>query len=518
MVKKRVTPKKLSVSIDSLASKEIFTCVSDTKKRLTKIFGNTSDLYIESFYMGKQEGLICYLTTMTNSTLIVEKIHDKMSSSMLTEKNIVTQHDWEELGRQLFSGSQYRSFQTEQDMIRDLMNGYVLLFMDGMNKSLSVLINETEKRAIQEPSTQTIIRGPKDSFVEKIDTNLSLIRRRIKSPSLRFDSLVIGEETQTTIQIAYMDGIVNSGILKEVKKRLTDIKTNAIIESNNIGEFISDKTLTVFPMLYDTERPDVVSAHLLSGKIAIFVDGTPFVLTLPCVFIDFMSSSEDYYQFFMMGSLIRGIRYLSFMLALLLPAIYVAVNTYHHEMIPTPLIISIISQREGVPFPAVVEVILMEITFEILREAGVRMPRAVGGTISIVGGLVIGQAAVEAGIISNLMVVVVALTAIASFVSPVYSFSISARLLRFAFVIAASIFGLYGIILGLFAMVGHLASLRSFGVPYLSPVAPFNLRDQKDVFIRLPIWLQKKRPLILHTEDDLKQPNAKSPSPPKEES
>jgi spore germination protein KA len=228
-------------------------------------------------------------------------------------------------------------------------------------------------------------------------------------------------------------------------------------------------------------------------------------------------SAEDNYQNYVMSSFVRMIRYLSFMIGLLMPSAYVGVLTFHHELLPTTLLLSVIAQREDVPFPAVVEVFIMEITFEILREAGVRMPRAVGQTVSIVGALVIGQAAAEAGIISNIMVIIVAITAIANFVFPNYSFANASRLIRFILIIVASILGLYGVLLVLVFMVAHLSSLRSFGVPYLAPVAPFIVEDQKDVFVRLPIWSMNKRPAYLSPNISKKQKAQGSPSPPKQE-
>lgn len=256
-----------------------------------------------------------------------------------------------------------------------------------------------------------------------------------------------------------------------------------------------------------------MAAHLLEGKAAILLDGSPFVLVAPTVMIDFFQSPEDYYQPYYMGSFIRMVRYLSFFIALMLPAFYLSIITYHHELLPTQLLISLAAQREGVPFPAVVEVMMMEITFEIIREAGIRMPRAVGQAVSIVGALVIGQAAVEAGIVSNTLVIVVALTDLSSFASPVYALAVAVRILRFILILLAAVFGLYGMVLGLIIMVAHLASLRSFGVPYLAPVAPLIVEDLEDVFVRFPIWAMKWRPGYLNPEAPLRQPESKSPTP-----
>ncbi|WP_166242220.1 spore germination protein [Paenibacillus turpanensis] len=488
------------------------------EKRLQTIFGKSMDLIIEPVHIGGNKGLVCYLQAMADLKTITDRIlHPLSAASALTRNEKGTEwstENWTKFGDQLFAGILHEYTESEQSAVQKLLGGYTLVAIDGIPSVLLLFAEQSNKRSISEPSTQTIIKGPKESFIEDLFTNLNLLRKRIKNASLRFESFTIGKETGTGVVLAYIDGIINNEILEEIRTRLHKINTNAILESATVEEFVTDKSFTPFPLVYNTERPDTVTAHLLSGKAAILVDGTPFVLTVPVIFNDFAVSSEDYYQSFFMGSFLRLIRHFAFMISLLLPSMYVAVISFHHELIPTPLIITILAQREGVPFPAVVEAFLMELTFEILREAGVRMPRAVGGTISIVGGLVIGQAAVEAGIISNAMVIVVALTAIASFVAPVYNFSNASRLLRFVFMIIAGFMGLYGVLLGLMMMVGHLCSLRSFGISYLSPIAPFFSADQKDTFVRFPAWSMKKRPETFRSPNQTKQPNAHNPSPP----
>lgn len=487
--------------------------INQIQLRIREIFGNSTDLVIEAIHLGGKDGLVCYLRTLTDWDVVTTKILHPIREANLAEKEILSEEDWLIMGKSVFSGTQHQFIHEEKEIIEAIINGQAVIFTDKMKPVLAMQIVKVEQRGIEEPTTQTIVRGPKEGFNENVETNLSLMRKKIKNPALRFEEFTIGTDTSTKVYLGYMDGIINKGILNEIQTRLKAVKTNAILESGTLEEFITDKTFTPFPLLYNTERPDTIAAHLLEGKFAIFVDGSPFVLSAPSVFGDFLSVSEDHYQPFSMGSFVRLIRYFSFLITMFLPAFFIALITYHHELIPTALIISIISQREGIPFPAVIELLIMEITFEILREAGVRMPRAVGGTISIVGGLVIGQAAVEAGIVSNIMVIVVALTAIASFVTPIYTFAIASRLLRFVFILLASVFGLYGVFLGMIMMVGHLASLRSFSVPYLAPFAPFKLQDHKDTIIRLPGFAMKQRPSFLETETPAKQPMSNSPSP-----
>jgi spore germination protein KA len=324
---------------------------------------------------------------------------------------------------------------------------------------------------------------------------------------------IIGEVTQTEVGIMYIKGIANEEIVQEVRNRLDRIKIDGILESGYIEDLIQDEVWTPFPTVYNSERPDVIAAGLLEGNVTILVDGTPFVLLVPVVFIGFLQSAEDYYQRFDIGIFLRLLRFASFYIALLLPALYVAISTFHQEILPTNLMIHLAYQREGVPFPPIIEAFMMEIVFEVLREAGVRMPSAVGNTISIVGALVIGQAAVEAGIVSPAMVIVVSFTAIANFVIPAINLAIAVRLLRFVFLILCGTLGMYGMAVGLLLMVLHLSSIRSFGIPYLQPFAPFIPREHKDTMLRFPLWAMNKRPLFV-AKDEKRQAHDQKPEKP----
>ncbi|WP_026583417.1 spore germination protein [Bacillus sp. J33] len=487
--------------------------LEELQEKVKNEFGSTIDLSMDELKTEGKDALIIYLTSMVDTNLLKEAIWQSLNGKHDGIK-LTTEDDLKSLWKEKFGGAGYQLIETFDDIITAMLYGNIIIVFKGLGKAISLSVPSSEDRSITEPSTQTVIRGPKDGFVESISTNVSLIRRRVKNRNLRFEKFTIGSETHTSVYISYMEGISNVKIVQEVRKRLNSLRVHAIFESGNIEELIADKTATPFPLALNTERPDAVAANLLDGKIAILVDGTPFVLLVPAVLVDFFSVAEDYYQNFMMGSFLRVIRYLSFMIALITPSLYVGILTFHHELLPTPLLLGIIAQREGVPFPAVIEVLIMEVTFEILREAGVRMPRAVGQTVSIVGALVIGQAAAEAGIISNIMVIIVAITAIANFVSPTYSFAAAARLLRFMLIIVSAILGLYGVLIVLVFIVAHLSSLRSFGVPYLSPVAPFIIEEQKDVFFRFPFWSMNKRPSYLKTQSPEKKPKTGSPSPP----
>lgn len=399
------------------------------------------------------------------------------------------------------------------DLFTSLFSGDLIIFMNGVDKVLQVGIRSWEKRAIEKTDKESVIRGPQQSFTESLRTNTALIRRIVKSPHLWIESRIIGRYSQTDIAIVYVNGIVSQELLDELHTRLDRIDIGSILDSSYIEELIQDNTFTVFPTVFNTERPDVVAAEILEGKIGIIVDGSPHVLIVPAVFMSFIHAAEDYYQRADISSLIRIIRYIAIAVALLAPGFYVAIVSFHHEMLPTLLLISLSAQREGVPFPAFVEAFIMEIMFEILREAGLRMPKSIGQAVSIVGTLVLGTAAVEAGFVSAAMVIVVSATAVASFVFPANSMSIAFRMLRFPMLILAGSFGLFGVMIGLIALALHLCHLRSFGIPYMAPFAPIIPSDHKDAIIRLPHWMMIKRPKLLNKNNMIRQQHNEEDKP-----
>ncbi|WP_216827728.1 spore germination protein [Alkalihalobacterium elongatum] len=469
------------------------------KKQVQSVFEGNFDFLMEEMKIGQQAAVIVYLKTMVDLNMVAKQITDTLAE-LEDEMLLETREQLSHLYKKYFSSHECFLIEHEHEVVWYVLLGYAVIFLEGLSYALAINVVTTQERDISISETQTIVRGPQHSFTESINTNVSLIRRTVKNPSLKFESFTVGTETKTTVYLGYIKNIANTDLVNEARRRVSEANINAIYDSGNLEEIISDTTLTPFPLTYHTDRPDTISSHLMDGKFVLLVDGSPYVVSAPVVFVDFFQVSEDYYQKYMMTSFIRLIRYISFFLALCLPAIYIALTTFHHGLIPTDLLISIQAQREGVPFPAVLELLLMEITFEILREAGVRMPRVVGQTVSIVGALVIGQAAVEAGVVSNFLVIIVALTAMAGFVSPIYSFANSVRLLRFGLIFITAALGMFGTLVGLLAILLHLISLRSFGVPYFAPLGPFIIEDQKDVFVRLPFQKTNLRPTYLKTK------------------
>lgn len=376
--------------------------------------------------------------------------------------------------------------QLKQQAMEAILSGNCVL-LDGFRERLCFLnVQDPKQRPIEEPKSESTIRGPHEGFTETLMTNMALIRKRIRNPYLRFEKVSIGSQTNTTLLIVYLENLAPEPLVQQVRERIAAIRTDSVLESAYVEEYIQDAVWTPFPTVSNTERPDTVVAQLLDGKVAIMVEGTPSVLLAPMTFFEFFSSPEDYYQRADIATFIRFIRLISFFTAVFVPSLYVAATTFHQELLPTQLLISLSAQREGVPFVAIFEVLLMEVLFEIIREAGLRMPRAVGQALSIVGAIVLGQAAVEAGLVSAAIVIVVAVTGITNFVVPVYSFGMSQRLLRFTFLLLAGFMGLFGVLCGALLMLAHLVSLKSFGVPYMTPAAPTRGSDWKDVLVRLP--------------------------------
>ncbi len=488
----------------------------DYRKNLEHIkseMGNSSDIAHREFQFEVCAGAAVYVDGLANNSMISDFFLE-----MVVEYNgKSTEGDsFQYMEEKAIGLGNYQIIQDWNKVYDSLLSGNTVLFIDGYKKALSIETKGWEKRSITEPTTQLAIRGPKDSFTETFRTNTALIRRRIKSPNLWLETMKLGKVSQTDIGIMYIKGIAKDSVVKEAKKRLNRIDIDSV--TGYIEQLIEDQTWTTFPTMYVTERPDVVASQLLEGRVAFVVDGTPFVLTAPAVFIQYFQAPDDYYFRFDIASAVRLLRILSFFTALVGPAGYIAITTFHQEMIPTTMAIAIAAQRENVPFPAFFEALIMEVTFEILREAGLRLPRAVGQAVSIVGALVIGQAAVQAGFVSPVMVIVVSMTAIANFSTPSFAMAISARVLRFFLMGLAAVLGFYGIMIGLLIMFIHLCSLRSFGVPYMSPFAPFNLKNQQDTIIRFPIYAFSDRPHLMTSENVNRTGVNQKPGPPEENS
>ncbi|GMX66775.1 spore germination protein [Paenibacillus elgii] len=455
-------------------------------KQFLAVFNKCGDIQYRQFELNTaQQGAFIFISGLGDINAVDMDLLKYAIESSLTGKSEGLSEDKKAAIQSKLSFTSQTSWSDDfRASVEGILSGKLAVLLDGFTQVLLLNVKGLETRSIEEPATEAIIRGPRDGFQESISTNISLIRRRLKTTQLKLEMFTAGKLSGTDIAITYLEGIAKESLVKEVKERVGRIQIDAILESGYVEELIEDNSVSPFPQVMVTERPDKVVGNLLEGKVAIIIDNTPFVIVVPGTFFQLLQTPEDYYQRYFVASAIRILRFIAVVSSLLLPSLYIALTTYHHEMIPTMLLISIASSRETVPFPAFVEALLMEVAFEGLREAGVRLPRPVGQAVSIVGALVIGQAAVAAGIVSSPLLIIVSMTGIASFLFPSFQLGLAFRLLRFPMMVAAATFGLYGILMLLLLLLLHLLHLQSFGVPYMTPLSPLRAGELKDVIFR----------------------------------
>ncbi|ULT57279.1 spore germination protein [Neobacillus drentensis] len=468
-------------------------------KWLKQSFHQCSDITIYELTANRTRCGIAYLQNMVNDALFDEQVLTHIVNEDFASSHQEFIHKLLEL--KLVSSMSSIVLTDMQKAVELVLDGNILIFFEGDPRMLAFPLQKFEKRAISEPANENVIRGPREAFVEDIHTNITMIRRRIKTPALKMDQQLLGKFTKTKVVIGYLEGICKPEIVEEVKQRIGRIQMDGVLGSSYIEENIDDFPLSPFPQSQKTERPDVVAAALLEGRAVILVDGTPIPLIVPVTFSMFLQSPEDYYQRYVFANFVRWLRMTFLVISLLFPSFYIALTTFHPVMIPSDLLLSVAAARDLVPFPAMVEALIMELTFEALREAGLRVPKAIGQAISILGALVIGQAAVQAGIISAPMVIIVSLTGIASFIVPYFDLGFSIRVLRFPIMILSGSFGIFGLMIGCLITYIHLVHLRSFGMPYMAPIAPLRVNDLKDSILRVPWWLMKRRPSFVGTKD-----------------
>lgn len=403
----------------------------------------------------------------------------------------------------LLRQSQFQYADDPKSLITGILSGKVAIFHQGAAHMVEIYGPKT--RSVEQSETETVMVGPHDAFNENAEDNLSLIRKRVRSPHLKVLKMSVGEVAKTDVYLLYIEGIVNMKNVRKAYERIEAIEIDAVYDINMLIQLIDDHPNSVFPQFLTTERPDSAASKLISGRVVALMDGSPSVFSAPTSLFEFFSSADDYYQRWMLGTATRLLRFIAFGITIGFTALYVAVSTYHYEMIPENLLRTFVESRSRVPFPPVYEALLMESTIELLREAGARLPTKIGQTIGIVGGIVIGQAAVQAGFSSNILIIAVASSAIASFVIPSYVMSASIRLIRFGLIMLAGIWGNFGLAVGVTIMVIHLSGLTSLGSSYLTPVAPFKFSDWVDSFIRGPFRTINRRPTQTQSPNPVKQ-------------
>ncbi|RXI97826.1 spore germination protein [Anaerobacillus alkaliphilus] len=443
-----------------------------------KEFFNDCGDFLEKTYC-EESVKVVYLSTIIDGTRLEKDILDPISSlkkedvsSWLKEKDISEATKLKDLKDEILAGSA------------------AIFYKD---KAYFYNVFGPEQRGVEKSDTESIIIGAHDAFVEDINKNLSLIRKRLRSSNLKVIKLRAGEITKTNIYVIYIDDLANMELVELLKSNIESIETDAIYDSSMVTQLIDEAPDSLFPQYYTTEVPEVVVSKLVEGKIVVLTDGSPIAFSAPTNFFEFLQSPDDYNQRYWIGTSLRILRSIAIFITVFFTALYVAVITFHYEVLPEDLLITLAESRARVPFPPLVEALIMEITIELLREAGARLPTKVGSTIGIVGGIVIGTAAVEAGFTSNVLIIAVASSAIASFVLPSYNMSNAIRIVRFFIIILAGYLGIFGMMIGLAWFTIHVASLTSLRTPYLIPLAPFYWKEWKDIFVRSPFYLLKER-------------------------
>lgn len=422
---------------------------------------------------------------------IAEEVNSKASIRKVKKIDL-----GQSISNSLLPQNSIRKEQTFEPIISGVNSGNCALFIDTLNFAFDIEVKGFKQRSVDSPNNEIIIKGPQEAFVENLRTNTSLLRRIANNEKLIIENIAVGKVTQTKCAVCYMENIANDDLVAEVKYRLNNLEIDSLLSSGQLEQLIVSDNYLGIPEIISTERPDKTSKYLLQGRVIVLVNGSPYSLIMPATLIDFMSSPEDTNLKPYFANFLRGLRLLSSIITLLLPGLYVAVTSFHQEILPTELLYSILSARENVPFPILFEILIMEISFELIREAGLRVPSPIGPTIGIVGALVLGQAAVSASIVSPILIIIVAITGIASFAIPDFSFGFHLRFFRFGFVLLGYIAGFLGIAMGLFAYIATLCNIRSFGVPFTVPFAPAMNSKGNGYFIP-PIWKQEYRATYL---------------------
>ena len=470
--------------------------LAQSEKVIREAFFNCDDLKFRQMNIGKSKKIkafLCYIEVNVGNDML--NVFGRLVNYLdtLSEDKII-----ETLEGNSFALSDAKPHRYIEDAIRGVLIGDAVLFVEGFAGALKIPDKGYPNMGIYESDTEKVVRGSNESFSESEKANTALIRKRIRNTGLKVQEFQVGIRSFTNVALVYMEELANPDLVKEIKRRLTEYEIDGVLDSGILEQLAEESWYSPFPQFHSTRRPDRAAMSVLEGKVVVLVDNSPVALLLPADVNSFLKTTDDYYNRFFMASFARIIRYVSAFFSLTLPGLYLAVTNFHTQILPTPLLLSFWEARIGVPFPAALEVLLMELSFELLREAGVRLPGAMGNTIGIVGGLIIGQAAVDANLVSPIVVIVVAFTALCSFAIPNEEFAFSFRILKFLLIFLSAWLGFFGFLIGLFAVLIHMAGLKSFDIPYLTPYVGAQLneyQDEKDAIIRFPLRMLWKRPI-----------------------
>lgn len=478
--------------------------LDDNIKALESLFENCSDVVTRRFTVGgdhKVDVYTSYIDNMVDRQLLEQNV---IKNLMYKMDLLPAVRQYEYIRDKALQSVDIKELTTMDDITQSILSGDMILLVNGYNKALMVSLKDFPSRGVPAVESEVTIRGSKDSFTESGAINKVLIRRRIRDTQLKMENMSVGIRSRTDVTIVYMDGIVKKGLVKEIKDRINSFTIDGIFDIGMLEQLTETAWYSPFPQCQSTERPDKAASSLLEGRVAILVDNSPMAMLLPVTVNSFFQASDDYYSRWGIVSFIRILRYIAAMIAIGLPGLYIAVANYHPEMIPTSLALSLAASRRGVPFSIVLEVIILQLAFELLSEAGIRLPNPLGNTIGIVGGLIIGDAAVSANLVSSMVVIVVAFTAIASFTIPNETFSSAFRLIRYMVIFFSAVLGLFGYILGMMIVLIHLSNLKSFGIPYLSPFVAVNHQREhpiSDSLLKFPIFKLKNRPFYANPNE-----------------
>ncbi|QSO46011.1 spore germination protein [Alicyclobacillus mengziensis] len=483
------------------------------------LFGQNDDLATRNIHVFQNyEVTVLFMSNFVNNELVNENLLKPLLQTNQSNTTVKRANVPQFIMQEILTYSEAYVENSLTKIGEGLFRGNTVVLIQGLKEAIVVSTRSVDHRTPAQPETEQAIRGSRDGFIESIGVNMSLIRYRLQTPDLRMEAMEIGRLTKTKVVVCYIEGLADPDIVRRAHQRLSKIDIDGVLDAGTLEQYIEDNHWSPFPQIQNSERPDKCCAAMMEGRVVILTDGTPFALIVPSTFTQFYQVMDDYSERWIMGSLVRAVRLVSLMFSLIFPSLYVAVISFNPELIPTKFAVAVAGGRAGVPFPAMIEVLVMEISMEVLREATLRLPQQVGGALSIVGVLVVGQAAVSAGFVSPITVVVVALTTIGSFATPAYNAAIALRILRFAMILLAGTFGLYGIVVGMILILNHMLALRSFGVPFWSPYAPFKGQGMKDAPIRAPLWTLSLRPKELSPENDRRVSEATvayAKSPPK---
>jgi len=461
------------------------------KAALKRTFNGSFDFVLKGF--GNDTVLMAYIDGLVDKLLISESIVAPIVQTVNEIENAgPKKRKVVYLKPKLSSLCDLTEFTDFNECINSILSGGTVIFVDGDGTALNISLQKFEKRAISEPASETVSRGSREGFTEALLVNTTLLRRIVKDSSLVFELITIGRVTKTKVSICYLKGIANQEIIDEVRKRLRNIKTEAILESGYLEEYITDSPFSILPTVFNSERPESVAGKLLEGRVAIICDGTPNVLTVPNLFVDYLQYSEDYNNRWIFSVIIRTVRLFALFLSVMAPAFYIALLCFHPDVIPFKLLVTLTASQQGVPFSPLLEMLALTMLFEIIKESGLRISRSIGQAVSIVGGLIVGQAAVQAGIFSAPSVVIIGATSLSAFI--ISKLDATVIIMRVLLMVAANILGVLGIVLLSIGFLVYMSSLKSFCVPYLSPITPLSGKDMKDSFIRIPLWAMFERP------------------------